>query len=99
MDKEHIKEIIKELSATYAVSGATGVVNLKIVYRGEGLFYQSEGRAFICPMSVAGGWVESKNIKKWHTGIKITNEELGVIKSNILDFFSSTQEMQVTFID
>lgn len=99
MDKEHVKALLKDLKSTHAINTATGTVSLKILYRGEALFYYSAGRAFICPMSVAGDWVESKNIKKWHTGVKITKDELATIKSDILHFFESTQKMQINFIE
>jgi hypothetical protein len=99
MDKEYAKELIGDLGSTSAINGEAGVANLKIVYRGEGLFYHSAGRAFICPMSVAGDWVESKNIKKWHAGAKITKDELATIKLDILHFFESTQKMQINFIE
>ena len=71
---------------------------IRIINRGECLFYQEGDRAVICDLDIKGYTIPVKSIKKWDDGKKITEEERDRIKERIRLYFLKFQDgSQVTF--
>ena len=71
---------------------------IRILHRGDRLFYQEGDRAMICDLDIDGCAIPVKSIKKRDDGTKITEEERDRIKERIRLYFLKFQDgSHVTF--
>lgn len=100
MDLRYIAELKSRIDDAHELKDSLGESYfVKIVYRGEGLFYCQDNRAFICDLSIdGGGFIGKKSIKKWDNRKKISDEEKEAIYLNIARFFRETDKTEVSFV-
>jgi hypothetical protein len=65
---------------------------VRIINRGEHLFYQQEDRAFICEINPHESIIFKYSIKKWDNGVKITDDEKEVIFDRLILYFKNFQD-------
>ena len=71
-DKENIHRITLDDGKSYGI---------RVLGRGETLFFQCDNRAFLCEIDARKGYINSKSIKKWDDNKLITSDE----KEQIID--------------
>ncbi len=66
---------------------------IRIVYRGEGLFYHNiiDNKAFICDIQIRTGVIFQKTINRWDDNSKIENKEL--ILHRLCNYFLTIQQI------
>ena len=65
MDLRYIAELKSRIDDAHELKDSLGESYfVKIVYRGEGLFYCQDNRAFICDLSIDGGGFIGEKIDK-----------------------------------
>ncbi len=97
LEYELIQAIKDNKEKLFAVNNNNKTCYLKILNRGEQLFYQEDERAFICEISVMDEVVFSGSIKKWDSGAKITAQEKEQIKQSIEKFFMDNYQILMRF--
>ncbi len=98
LEYEHIQELKENNETSFLIEDTeNSKVYLKILNRGEHLFYQENDRAFICEISVLYDIVFTNSIKKWDTGDKITPKEKEKIINNIKNFFKNIYNTDIKF--
>lgn len=98
LEYEHIQELKANNGTAFLVEDTeNSKVYMKILNRGEHMFYQENDRAFICEISVLHDIVFTESIKKWDTGDKITLQEKGNVKNNIKKFFKNIYNTDISF--
>ncbi|HOJ78580.1 MAG TPA: hypothetical protein PLZ08_10890 [Bacillota bacterium] len=98
LEYEHIQELkAKNESAFLVKDTEDSKVYLKILNRGEQLFYQENDRAFICEISLPHNVVFIETIKKWNTGTKLTPQEKEEVINNIQRFFKNNYNTDINF--
>lgn len=99
LEYEHIQDLKKNHEGAYSVElDKTGICYIRILNRGEQMFYQENDRAFICEISVLHDIVFSKSIKKWDNGEKVTEQEKNDIKNKITFFFKQYHNTDIKFV-
>lgn len=97
MDKKE-KEYIKELK----LDESTGVMiednfvegyRIRLIERGERLFYQQGENALICDIQIRNGSIFRSSIKKWDDDSIITEEEKLIILERIKSYFINYQQI------
>ena len=97
LEYEHIQVMKRDKEKLFTFNNNNKTCNLKILNRGEQLFYQEDERAFICEISVMDDVVFSGSIKKWDSGEKITVQEKEQIKQSIEKFFMDNYQTLIWF--
>jgi hypothetical protein len=98
LEYEHIQELKANNETAFLVEDTeNSKVYMKILNRGEHMFYQENDRAFICEISVLHDIVFTESIKKWDTGDKITLQEKENVKNNIKKFFKNFYNTDISF--
>jgi hypothetical protein len=91
-----------EFSAPYVEDNPEGY-RIKIIGRGEQLFYQQDDKALFVEIVT-----DSKNncenifaasIKKWDNGKKVTEDEKRLILTRLKNYFVNIQKMKSIFVD
>lgn len=83
---------IKALKSTisgaheFEANGAV-IYRIKILGKGEELFFQKDENALICDISASLAMIHPKTITKWDNGNKISDEERTVILEKIIELY------------
>ncbi|MBN1984451.1 MAG: hypothetical protein JW795_23195 [Chitinivibrionales bacterium] len=72
---------------------------IKIIYRGEHLFYQQGERALICAIDPIDNIIYKKSLKHWDNGKKISDEEKKIICDRIIRYFKVYQKEDAIVAD
>ncbi len=84
----YVKEIKSTITGAYEIDGKDGhKYKLKILGRGEELFFQKDDNALICEISARHVAIEPKGIRRWDNGYKISDEERTLILETIIDLY------------
>ncbi|HVI48245.1 MAG TPA: hypothetical protein VM802_25480 [Chitinophaga sp.] len=91
-EKEYIKEL-KEDKATGAMieDNKTGGYKIRVIERGERLFYQQGNRGLLCEIQIRNGAIFSESIKEWDNNEKVTQEEKNLILDRLKSYFINFQ--------
>lgn len=101
MNKEelnYIKELKNDDSASEFVDETYGVIRLKTIYRGEGLYFQLNDRALICAISARDAMLSKKSIKRWDNGKPIAEQERDMILEIIKHYYPKAYLSELTII-
>lgn len=94
----HLQELKENNRTAFLVEDTeNSKVYMKILNRGEQMFYQENDKAFICEISVLHDVVFTESIKKWDTGEKIKPQEKEKVKNNIQKFFKNNYNTDISF--
>jgi len=98
LEYEHIQELKCNNETAFLVEDTeNSKVYMKILNRGEQLFYQENDKAFICEISVLHDIIFTESIKKWDSGEKIKPQEKEKVKNNIQKFFKDNYNTDIKF--
>jgi hypothetical protein len=82
------KEIKDTITGAHEIDGKDGhKYKLKILGRGEELFFQKDNDAMICEISAWHAAIDPKSIRRWDNGNKISDEERALILVTIIDLY------------
>ncbi|PRD54740.1 hypothetical protein [Sphingobacterium gobiense] len=82
------KEIKSTITGAYEFKDEDGVIyKMKILGRGEELFFQKGDDAFICDISARFSVIDLKSISKWDNGKKISEEERASLLAKIVELY------------
>lgn len=71
-----IDELKKDTRGVHRFTDKMGdAYGIRVLGRGENLFFQKNERAFICEIDAVNGFINAKSVKKWDDGNKIAGEE------------------------
>lgn len=98
MEYEYIQQLKSNKDEAFPITSDGKISYLKILNRGEQLFYQEDNRALICEISVIHDVVIDESIKKWDSGEKVTDKEKNQIRKNIERFFAESYQTNIRFI-
>lgn len=85
LNRQYMKELKEELQSAYRLELVDGGdCFIRILNRGEELFYFQAGKGLICEISAAHSLIYAQSIKKWDDGTKIGIKEKEAILNNIL---------------
>jgi hypothetical protein len=71
---------------------------IRILHRGEQLFYQQGEKALICEISTTHGRCYVDSIRKWDDGSKISDDEKTVIYKRISNWWLVMQKESIQFV-
>lgn len=76
MAKENlIEQLKKDNQQVHRFQDANGSYGIRVLGRGENLFFQKNEKAFICEIDAVKSLINTKSITRWDNGEKIENEE------------------------
>ena len=82
------KEIKSTITGAYEFKENGGIsYKMKILGRGEELFFQKGDNAIICDISARFSAIDSQSIKRWDNGKKISDEERAVLLAKIVELY------------
>lgn len=82
------KEIKSTITGAHEFREADSVIyKIKILERGETLFFQKGDVALICEISASLTMINPETIKKWDNGKKIAEQERAVILDKIIELY------------
>lgn len=95
-EKEYIRELkIDKSTGKIIENNLFEGYKIRIIERGERLFYQQKEKALICEIQIRNGSIFSSSIKKWDDDSIVTEEEKRTILERIKSYFINYQ--QITF--
>ena len=100
LDREYIQKLKLDNSTALMIEENTiGKYRIKILHRGEHLFYYDKemNRALIVPIEVRSLMSQSifkNSLNVWDTGLKITEDEKRVITNRVDQYFKNYQKVQ-----
>ncbi|HDS1154188.1 TPA: hypothetical protein QDZ66_005044 [Pluralibacter gergoviae] len=101
MNKDEL-ECIKELrqdSSVYSYQDKVlGVVRIKVIYRGERLYFQIKDRAIICIISARDAMLSKKSLKKWDSGEKIDSDEVELLCNTIQKYYAKSYSDELIIV-
>lgn len=96
---EYLKDIKADAKINEKVD-KTGTFKIKILNRGEQLYYQSEDKALIFEIGLLPKIVLfTKTIKKWDNGKKVTDEERSILYERITQYFLNSDNEKIELCD
>lgn len=82
------KEIKSTITGAHEFKDNDAIVyKIKILGRGEELFFQKGDDALICEISARLAVIDPKTIKKWDNGNKISDEERTLVVAKIIELY------------
>jgi hypothetical protein len=82
------KEIKSTITGAYEFrENDTVIYKMKILGRGEELFFQRNEDALICEISARLAMINPKTITKWDNGNKISDDERTIIVEKIIELY------------
>ncbi|MEN5232472.1 hypothetical protein [Sphingobacterium faecium] len=85
---KYVKEIKDTITGAYVIDAVDGYrYKLKILGRGDELFFQKDDDALICEIVARYGVINPKSITRWDNGEKISDEERDFILETIIDLY------------
>ncbi|CAI8836387.1 transposase [Kosakonia quasisacchari] len=66
--REELQELKRDSSAFQFHDVEWGIIRLKLLYRGEFLFFQRNEQALICEVSARYATLDKKSLKRWDDG-------------------------------
>ncbi|MCL6745341.1 MULTISPECIES: hypothetical protein [Kosakonia] len=94
----YLQELKNDDSASEFVDETYGVIRLKTIYRGEGLYFQLNDRALICTISARDAMLSKKSIKRWDNGKLIEEQERDTILEIIKCYYPKAYLSELTVI-
>jgi hypothetical protein len=90
------KDEIKNLKADnstgkYIETNSRENYKIRVVRRGEGIFYQDGDRALICPTDPFLPIISVSKASRWDDGERPTEEEISKMKERIIKYFQKYQ--------
>jgi len=93
------KETKSMITGAYEFRDEDGFIyKMKILGRGEELFFQKNGSALICDISARFSVIEPKSIRRWDNGKKISDEEREVILTKIIELYEQAYQDKLTVL-
>lgn len=83
----YVKEIKSTITGVYEIKDDGIIYKMKILGRGETLFFQQGDDALICDISARFAVIDPKSIKQWDNGNKISDEERMIIVDRIIEMY------------
>ncbi|MEZ0609347.1 hypothetical protein ACAW74_12560 [Fibrella sp. WM1] len=71
---------------------------IKIIGRGEQLFYQQEDKALICEIQVRNDLIYRDSIKRWDDGSWIDENQKEIILHRIINYFRMFQGVEAKVV-
>ncbi|WP_343534800.1 hypothetical protein [Pedobacter sp.] len=89
----YVKEIKSTISGCHEIKEEDGTFyKIKILGRGEELFFQKNNDALICDISARFAVIDPKSIKRWDNGTKIADEERQLILTKIIALYAQAYQ-------
>lgn len=83
-----IEELKNDTQRVHRFTDADGNnYGIRVLGRGENLFFQKNDRAFICEIDAVEGFISGKSVAKWDDGKKIANEEKAQVLEMLLHLY------------
>lgn len=101
LNYEYIQELKQKMEADREPKIPTEsgeICYIRILHRGEQLFYQQGGKAVICEISTTYRRFYIDSIRKWDDGSKISDEEKTVIYKRISDRWLARERQAIQFV-
>jgi len=84
----YVKEIKSSIIGAHEVEEQDGMTyKIKILGRGEELFFQKGNDALVCDISARHAVIDPKTIRRWDNGKKISDEERALILEKIIELY------------
>ncbi|MDJ0038509.1 hypothetical protein QM637_22115 [Pantoea allii] len=94
----YIKELKNDDSAYSYQDDELGLIRMKIIYRGERLYLQVEGRAMICVISARDSMLSKKSLIKWDSGDKINLNEVDFLCEKIKKYYAKSYSEELVVV-
>lgn len=72
---------------------------IKILERGELLFFQQGDHALICAISARFSAIDPQSVKRWDDGRKISDEERATILQKIVDLYQKAYKDDLKILE
>lgn len=90
---KYVKEIKSTLTGAHEIKENNGVIyKIKILGRGEELFFQQGDNALICDISARSAVIDPNSITRWDNGNKIADEERKLIVEKIISLYKKVYQ-------
>ncbi|MDS0797217.1 hypothetical protein NUV26_34195 [Burkholderia pseudomultivorans] len=97
-DLNYIKEL-KLNGSCYAFDDRlVGIVRLLIIYKGEGLFFQENGRALICEISARNAIFNKGSLKEWDDGTSLDAQDKERVAALIAKYYTLAYKDELTLV-
>ncbi|WP_436874273.1 hypothetical protein [Kosakonia sacchari] len=94
----YLQDLKNDDTASEFADKTYGVIRLKTIYRGEGLYFQLNDRALICTISARDAMLSKKSIKRWDNGKLIEEQERDTILEIIKLYYPKAYLSELTII-
>jgi len=94
----YLQELKNDGTTSEFADKTYGVIRLKTIYRGEGLYFQLNDRALICAISARDAMLSKKSIKRWDNGKVIEEQERDMILEIIKNYYPKAYLNELTII-
>lgn len=95
---KYVKEIKSTITGAYEIKDNGGIYKIKILGRGEELFFQKGDDALICDISARFAMIDPLSIKRWDNGSKISDEERTLILAKIIDLYKEAYQDELAVL-
>lgn len=85
--REELQELKRDGSACQFHDAEWGVIRLKLLYRGEFLFFQLNELALICEVSARYSTLDKTSLKRWDDGSVIGADEREALAKIIARYY------------
>ncbi|WP_343565697.1 hypothetical protein [Sphingobacterium sp.] len=91
------EETKSTITGVYEFKDEDGVIyKMKILGRGEELFFQKNGSALICDISARFSVIDPESIRQWDNGKKISDEERAFLLAKIIELYKKAYKDDLT---
>lgn len=92
-----VKELKNTISGAHEFKDSDGTMyKMKILGRGEELFFQIGDDALICDISARFSVIDQMSIKRWDNGHKISDKERALILVKIVELYKKAYQDDLT---
>jgi hypothetical protein len=92
-----IEELKKDSKRVHRVHKEGDDYGIRVLGRGENLFFQKNDKAFICQIDAVGGIIFGKSINNWDDGSKIRSDERKEVLNTLISLYKEFYSDEVIF--
>jgi hypothetical protein len=95
---EYIANLMKDQTVNRLVDKANNTYGIRVLGRGENLFFQENEKALICEINAVDAVIYTKSIKNWEGEKKMSPEERRRVIELIKKYYATVYSPEVKLI-
>lgn len=95
---EYIDSLMQDKSVNRIVDAQKNVYGIRVLGRGENLFFQENNKALICEINAVDALVFTKSVKNWEGEKKMSTEEKERVLALIKKYYAEVYNPEVKLV-